>query len=95
MKVTSANYGVGSLDCYSEINTKVQVIPSLETFRIGCINGVYNNNATCMSPTICANPEMIYSNDFKVAIIPFCGTSSNSYIDQILVTNTYPTSGTL
>ena len=69
MKVTSASYGVGSLDCYAEVNTNVQIIPTLETFRIGCINGVYNNNASCSYPTICANPNMVYSNNFKLAII--------------------------
>ena len=69
MKVTSASYGVGSKDCYAEINTNVLTIPVLETFRIGCINGVYNNNDTCNYPIICANPNMVYSNNFQVAII--------------------------
>ncbi len=56
MSVTSASYGVGSYNCFAEINTEIQEIPILETFRIGCINGVYNNNDSCMYPTICTNP---------------------------------------
>ena len=34
MKVTSASDGVGSKDCYAEINTNVLTIPVLETFNL-------------------------------------------------------------